>query len=90
MRPAALRTRFTEFARGLGDFRHNAGADNWTTIASLIETCKLNTVDPLAYLTATPIALVRGHIQTGPSNGRCGLRRLPCNVEARRLSSACC
>lgn len=57
MRPAAvLRTRVTEFGRGLGDFRHNAGADNWATIASLNETCKLNTVDPLAYLTATLIA----------------------------------
>lgn len=31
---------------------HYAGAENWATIASLIETSKLNAVDPLAYLTA--------------------------------------
>lgn len=34
------------------------------TIASLIETCKLNAVDPLAYLTATLTAIVNGHKQT--------------------------
>lgn len=33
------------------------------TIASLIETCKLNAVDPLAYLTATLTAIV-GHKQS--------------------------
>jgi transposase len=30
---------------------HDVGAENWATIASLIETCKLNEVDPLAWLT---------------------------------------
>jgi len=43
---------------------HDAGAENWATIASLIETCKLNAVDPLAYLTATLTAIVNGHKQT--------------------------
>jgi hypothetical protein len=40
---------------------HDAGAENWAIIASLIETCKLNAVDPLAYLTATLTAIVKGH-----------------------------
>ncbi|WP_246652478.1 transposase domain-containing protein, partial [Rhizobium laguerreae] len=42
---------------------HDAGAENWATIASLIETCKLNTVDPLAYLTTTLTAIADGHKQ---------------------------
>src|SRR5213592_1941749 len=31
---------------------HDAGAENWACLATLIETCKLNGVDPQAYLTA--------------------------------------
>jgi hypothetical protein len=27
------------------------GAENWATVASLVETCKLNAVDPLAWMT---------------------------------------
>jgi hypothetical protein len=27
---------------------HDLGAENWAMIASLVETCKLNAVDPLA------------------------------------------
>ena len=33
-------------------------------IASLIETCKLNAVDPLTYLTATLTAIINGHKQS--------------------------
>jgi hypothetical protein len=44
---------------------HDAGAENWATIAALIETCKLNAVGPLAYLTATLTAIASGHKQTG-------------------------
>jgi transposase len=36
----------------------------WARIASLIETCKLNGVDPLAYLTATLEAIAAGHPAT--------------------------
>ncbi|MBB3978175.1 hypothetical protein GGQ64_003389 [Rhizobium azooxidifex] len=43
---------------------HDAGAENWATIASLIETCKLNAVDPQVYLTRTLSAIVRGHKQS--------------------------
>jgi len=27
---------------------HDIGATNWATVASFVETCKLNAVDPLA------------------------------------------
>ncbi|MBB4525400.1 UNVERIFIED_ORG: hypothetical protein M2435_005404 [Rhizobium sophorae] len=43
---------------------HGAGAEDWPTIASLIETCKLNAVDPFAYLTATLTFIVNGHKQS--------------------------
>jgi transposase len=37
---------------------HDTGAENWACLASLIETCKLNGVDPQAYLTAVLTKLV--------------------------------
>jgi transposase len=37
---------------------HDEGAQNWACIASLIETCKLNGVDPQAYFTDVLIKLV--------------------------------
>jgi transposase len=40
---------------------HDEGGRSWARIASLIETCKLNSVDPLAYLTATLTAIANGH-----------------------------
>lgn len=42
---------------------HDAGAENWATVASRIETCKLNSVDPFAYLTGTLTAIANGHRQ---------------------------
>jgi transposase len=44
MRPIALNRKNALFAG------HDAGAENWACLASLIETCKLNGVDPQAYL----------------------------------------
>ncbi|MCV3739331.1 IS66 family transposase [Rhizobium sp. TRM96647] len=58
IRPIALNRKNALFAG------HEAGAENWATIASLIETCKLNTVDPLAYLCSTLTAIVNGHKQS--------------------------
>jgi transposase len=43
---------------------HDAGARNWATIASLIESCKLNAVDPHAWLADTFKAIVNGHKQS--------------------------
>jgi transposase len=40
---------------------HDEGGRSWACIASLIETCTINSVDPLAYLTATLTAIANGH-----------------------------
>ncbi|MGH7073294.1 MAG: transposase domain-containing protein, partial [Stellaceae bacterium] len=37
------------------------GGDHWAVIASMIETCKLNGVDPQAWLTDTLKRLAAGH-----------------------------
>jgi hypothetical protein len=37
---------------------HDLGAANWACVASIIETCKLNGVDPQAYLTDVLTRLV--------------------------------
>jgi len=52
MRPIALNRKNALFAG------HDAGAENWACLASLIETCKLNGVDPQAYLTDVLTKLV--------------------------------
>lgn len=57
IRPIALNRKNALFAG------HDAGAENWAIIASLIETCKLNAVNPFAYLTSTLTAIVNGHKQ---------------------------
>lgn len=50
---------------------HDAGAENWATIASLIESCKLNAVDPFAYLSSTHCYCQRP--QAEPSCGAAAL-----------------
>jgi len=40
---------------------HDEGGRTWARMASLIETCKLNTVDPYAYLRETLTAIANGH-----------------------------
>ena len=42
----------------------DAGAKNWATIASLMETCTLNAIEPFGFLTATLTAIVNGHRQS--------------------------
>ena len=58
IRPIALNRKNALFAG------HDAGAQNWAMIASLIETCKLNALDPHAWLSATLTAIARGHKQS--------------------------
>lgn len=58
IRPIALNRMNALFAG------HDVGAENWATIATLIETCKLNAVDPFAYLSATLAAIVNSHRQS--------------------------
>lgn len=44
MRPQALTRKNALFVG------HDNGAENWAIVASLIETCKLNNIDPQAYI----------------------------------------
>jgi transposase len=39
----------------------DGGAEHWAIIASLIETCKLNDIDPLACLSDVLTRIVNGH-----------------------------
>ena len=55
IRPLALNRKNALFAGS------DQGGVHWGVIASLIETCKLNTVDPQAYLTSTLTRLVNRH-----------------------------
>ena len=55
MRPLALTRKNALFAGSDG------GAEHWAVIASLIETCKLNDVEPGAYLTDVISRIVNGH-----------------------------
>lgn len=58
IRPIALNRKNALFAG------HEAGAQNWATLASLIETCKLNAVEPHAYISGVLTAIVNGHKQS--------------------------
>ena len=55
IRPIALNRKNALFAG------HDEGGRTWARIASLIETCKLNGVEPYAYLKATLEAIAKGH-----------------------------
>jgi hypothetical protein len=55
IRPIALNRKNALFAGSDG------GTEHWATIASLIETCKLNDVDPLAYLADALTRIANGH-----------------------------
>ena len=55
IRPIALNRKNALFADSDG------GAEHWATVASLIENCKLNDIDPLAYLTDVLTRIVNGH-----------------------------
>ena len=58
IRPIALNRKNALFAGSDG------GGENWAIIASLIETCKLNGVDPQAYLSEVLAKIVAGHLMT--------------------------
>jgi len=58
IRPIAINRKNALFAG------HDAGAENWGVIASLVETCKLNDVDPQAWLTNVLTRIVNGHKQS--------------------------
>ena len=56
IRPIALNRKNALFAGSDG------GAENWAIVATLIETCKLNGVDPMAYLADVLAKIVNGHL----------------------------
>ena len=58
IRPIALNRKNALFAGSDG------GGEHWATIASLVETCKLNAVDPQAYLADAITRIVAGHPQS--------------------------
>ena len=58
IRPIALNRKNALFAG------HEAGAQNWAMLASLIETCKLNAVEPHAYISGILADIVNGHKQS--------------------------
>jgi hypothetical protein len=58
IRPIALTRKNALFAGSDG------GAEHWAVVASLIETCKLNAIDPEAYLGHTITQIVQGHPQS--------------------------
>ena len=58
IRPIALNRKNALFAG------HEAGAQNWAMHASLIETCKLNAVEPHAYISGILTAIINGHKQS--------------------------
>lgn len=58
IRPIAL-SRKNELFAG-----HETGAQNWAMLASLIETCKLNNIEPHSYIAGILTAIVNGHKQS--------------------------
>ncbi len=58
IRPIALNRKNALFAGSDG------GGEQWATIASLVETCKLNGIDPQAYLADANTRIVAGHPQS--------------------------
>ena len=58
IRPIALNRKNALFAGSDG------GAQHWATVASLVETCKLNGVDPQAYLADVLARIVGGHLNS--------------------------
>ena len=76
IRPLALNRKNSVFAG------HDEGAQNWARLASLMATCKLNAIDPFAYMKATLEALAAGH-----RNAEIDLL-LPWNFQAPRTVAA--
>lgn len=56
IRPLALNRKNALFAGS------DEGGDNWAVIATLIENCKLNNIEPHRWLTETLSSLARGHL----------------------------
>ena len=58
IRPLALTRKNSLFAGSEG------GAAHWAVLASLVETCKINAVEPQTYFTDVITKLINGHLQS--------------------------
>ena len=58
IRPVALTRKNALFAG------HEVGAENWALLASVVATCKLSDVNPVAYIAETLQAILNGHPQS--------------------------
>jgi transposase len=58
MRPVTLSRKNSLFCGG------NEGAENWARLASLVDTCKLNRINPQIYFTDLLTRLVNGWPQS--------------------------
>jgi len=58
LRPIALQRKNSLFAG------HDEGGRHWARAASVVATCKLNGVEPFAWLKATLEAIAKGHPQS--------------------------
>lgn len=58
IRPVALTRKNALFAG------HEVGAENWALLASIVATCKLSDVNPVAYIAETLRAILDGHPQS--------------------------
>ncbi len=58
IRPVALTRKNALFAG------HEVGAENWALLASIVATCKLGDVNPVAYIAETLQAIIDGHPQS--------------------------
>ena len=43
---------------------HEIGTENWAQLSSIVATCRLNDVNPVAYLAETLTAIINGHPQS--------------------------
>jgi hypothetical protein len=59
IRPVVALTRKNALFAG-----NEVGAENWALLASVVATCKLSDVDPVAYITKTLQAILDGHPQS--------------------------
>jgi transposase len=76
IRPLALTRKNALFAGS------DAGAEHWAVIASLVETCKLNDVEPYHYLTDVITRIVEGHPQSRLDELLPWAYRLPSELKA--------
>jgi len=71
---------------------HDEGGIAWGRIASLIETCKINDVEPFAYIKATLTAIAAGHPKAASTTCSHGtlIRQAKKQVQrSERLRSIC-